>query len=173
LSEYDQPAVEAFLASGVETFRDHLGTAPERFRAGRWSFSGTLLRALAAQGIGTDASRRPTGTLAPYRRHGVTEFPMSVYGGPVVRAATRASPWDLDGVPLHADAFLGSLPRRVPFYVATWRVAATAPYVTVSLHDYDLTCPDLRREVERYLARVSEWLDAVTLADLRVVSAGP
>jgi|GEM_PF-2889518 len=167
LAAYDQSEIETFLSTGIGVFRDHLGTTPERFRAGRWSFSESLLRALSTQGIDTDATHRPGQVLGPYRRHGVTEFPMSVYGHPVVRAGLRASPWDLDGFPLHADATLGPVPRRLALYVATWRVAAAAPYVMVSVHDYDLVDRRMRRQFERYVARLSEWLDATTLADLR------
>jgi len=155
LGTYDQDAVESFLKQGESAFEDHLGFTPRLFRAGRWSYSSAVHAALGARGFTADASYRPGGRCDPYADEGVTEFPMTVLGNAALRRLLRSR--GVDGFPLHADAFLRTLPRAGALYGATrLAVASDRPYVMVSLHDYDLADETVRRRTIRYLAGLSE-----------------
>jgi peptidoglycan/xylan/chitin deacetylase (PgdA/CDA1 family) len=165
LETYDLADLVTFLDRGVAVFEDELGFTPTSFRGGRWSFSETLLAALDDRGFTVDATHRPGGRLDAYRYAGVTEYPMTVVGNPVFRFLLRRT--GIDGLPLHADAFLETRPRAAALYAATTAVAASdRPYLMTSLHDYDIIDGTLRRRVERYLARLSEWCRPATLATL-------
>lgn len=162
LATYEQSAIETFLGRGAQVFERHLGTVPTCFRAGRWSFSGRLLAALAAAGFEADASHRPGGRCDVYTRHGVTEFPMTVVGHPLLRYVLRST--GLDGIPLHTDLLLKPGHRAPALYIATAAAARSErPYVMVSLHDYDLMDDTLRQRIVRYVARLADWCRPVTL----------
>lgn len=168
LGEYDAPAVAEFLSRGTDVFEKQLNHEPVGFRSGRWSFSNSILEALIGTGFEYDASYRPSGPCDPYVHGDILELPMSVYGNRVVELLL--SRYEINGIPLHADAFLRNAVRTVPFYGVTRLVARQdRPYVMVSLHDYDLCRPDVRDRVQRYLARLTEWLPPETL---RTVSTG-
>lgn len=165
--EYRQDAIESFLSQGADIFESHLGVRPRLFRAGRWSFSQPLLRGLAATGFEYDASHRPLERREPYRSHGLVEFPLSVYGSRLFRS--RLFPWNVDTLPLSIDALLRSKPRSLACYAATWRILAADPsYLMVGFHDYDLSISPVRRRIERYLARVSEFTEPVSLDEVTV-----
>ncbi|AJF24766.1 hypothetical protein SG26_03080 [Haloarcula sp. CBA1115] len=169
LGEYHQDTVESFLYQGIDVFESHLGERPQLFRAGRWSFSETLLRALAATGFEYDASHRPIEHREPYRIHGLVEFPLSVYGSRLFRS--RFLSWNVETLPLSIDALLRSTPRCLACYAATWRILAANPsYLMVGFHDYDLSEPPVRQRIERYLARVGEFTEPVSLNGLAVRS---
>ncbi|QLK26818.1 polysaccharide deacetylase family protein [Natrinema zhouii] len=162
LGEYGQDAIESFLEEGIAVFESNLGERPQTFRAGRWSFSDDLLRALAATGFEFDASHRPVDPCAPYTSHDVVELPLSVFGSSIFRS--QFLPWNVETLPLSIDALLASSFRSIACYIATWRILATEqPYLMVGLHDYDLTSRSRRGRVERYLARVSEFTTPVTI----------
>jgi len=166
LATYDQSTIEAFLDRGTRVFERHLGVAPTCFRAGRWSFSEPLLAALSATGFDADASHRPGGRRGIYDSHGVTEFPMTVVGHPLLRYALRST--GLDGIPLHMDLLLKPRHRSPALYVATAIAAgAERPYLMLSLHDYDLMDDTLRRRVVRYVARLADWCRSETIETLR------
>lgn len=153
LAEYDEESIEEMVAIGCETFADHLGFEPVQFRAGRWEYSGQLLRALRSQGFKHDASLRPDSRRDPYEQSGVKEIPMTVYDSAVVRQLLR--PWTLDSIPLHADGFLTNRAFIPGFYAVTWRLLhADTPYLMTSLHDYDVESPTMRTRLEQYLSHV-------------------
>lgn len=165
LGQYCQDAIESFLSQGVDIFESNLGERPRLFRAGRWSFSETLLRALAVMGFEYDASHRPIKQHEPYRSHGIVEFPLTVYGSWFFR--NQFLPWDVETLPLSIDALLRSTPRSIACYATTWRILATDPsYLMVGFHDYDLSASSVRRRVERYLARVSEFTKPASLDEV-------
>lgn len=167
LPDYDQSTIESFLGEGADTFRDHLGDRPTLFRAGRWGFSESVLRALGVTGFVADASLRPSRPRDPYRQFGVTEFPMTVYGNALVAAGLR--PFGPDAVALHADAYLTTLPRRLLFRAVTWRLSGLElPYLMVSLHDYDLRDRELCERIATYLRDLRDRRDTVpvTLPEL-------
>lgn len=165
LETYEQFEIEEFLTRGRTVFEDSIGHEPMLFRAGRWSFSHTVLAALDATGFDVDASHRPGGRRDPYAHGGVAEYPMTVVGNPLLELLLR--PTGIDGMPLHADAFLQTRPRAVALYAATAiAMRTTRPYVMVSLHDYDLSAPRVRNRIMRYLARLAEWRRPTTLGDL-------
>lgn len=167
LGKYRQDTIESFLYQGIDIFESHLGDCPRLFRAGRWSFSETLLRALAATGFEYDASHRPIEHHDPYRTHGLVEFPLSVYGSRLFRS--RFLPWDVETLPLSVDALLRGTPLSLACYAATWRILAADPsYLMVGFHDYDLSDSPVRRRIERYLARVGEFTEPVSLDELAV-----
>lgn len=165
LATYDAPEIARFLAEGGDTFEECVGFRPSGFRAGRWSFSEAVLQACSMADIEWDASLRPDRRRDPYTRSGVTEYPMSVYGNRVVEALLRG--YDIDVVPLHADALARSRLRTVLLYGTTWRLLVSdLPYTMVSFHDYDLVDDGVRRRIERYLLRLSTHRTAATLPDL-------
>jgi len=167
LGQYEQEEIESFLKQGIDVFESNLGERPRIFRAGRWSFSEDLLRALAATEFEYDASHRPVVQLDPYKSHGVIEFPLSVYGSWFFR--NRYLPWDVETLPLAIDALLRSTPRRLVCYGATWRLLATDPsYLMVGFHDYDLSPLQVKERIERYLAKVSEFTDPVSFDELAI-----
>lgn len=162
LGTYDSEAISGFLERGSAVFENHVGHEPTLFRAGRWSFSDELLRALAETGFRYDASHRPSSNREPYRRHGVSELPMSVYGNALV--CSLLSRRTIDGIPLHADAFLRSAWRAVPFYGITSLVARQdRPYMMVSFHDYDLFDSSVSERIHRFLHRLGDRFDATTI----------
>lgn len=167
LGQYCQETIESFLRQGVDIFESNLGDRPRFFRAGRWSFSDTLLRALAATGFEYDLSHRPIERRETYRSHGLVEFPLSVYGSWLFRS--RLLPWDVETLPLSIDALLSSKPRSLACYGATWQILAAEPaYFMVGFHDYDLSSSLVKKRVERYLARVSEFTEPVPLNEVTV-----
>lgn len=167
LGQYHQDAIESFLRQGVDVFKSNLGHHPRFFRAGRWSFSDELLRALGQTGFEYDASSRPTTQRNPYCSHGVVELPLSVYGPWFF--PRKIIPGNVEMLPLSIDAFLQTLPRRFICYGTTWRILASDPsYLMVGFHDYDLTRSQLRRSIERYTARVSEFTNPVSLEDVKI-----
>jgi len=169
LGQYSQHAIESFLGQGTDVFESYLGDHPRFFRAGRWSFSKRLLRALATTDIKYDASYRPLKQHEPYRSRGIVEFPLSVYGHRLFR--TQFFPWDVETLPLSIDALLQSTPRSLACYTATWRILTTEPsYLMIGFHDYDLSSPPVRRRIERYLARVSEFTEPVSLSEVVIRS---
>lgn len=168
LGQYDLEEIESFLRRGIDVFESHLGERPLLFRAGRWSFSESLLRALAETDFKYDASHRPDRQRDPYTSHDVVEFPLSVYGSWIFR--NRLFPWDVETLPLSIDALLANTPRTIACYAATWRVLASGPpYCMVGFHDYDLLSKSVRRRIERYLARVSEFTDPITIDEIEVL----
>lgn len=168
LATYDESAIRRFLREGRNTFAEQLDFRPSLFRAGRWSFSESLLRALAAEGFERDASHRPAVRRDPYESYGVTEFPMTVVGNTFTHLAFRR--FGIDGVPLHADGFGQTLPRYVMLLGATAIVRATdRPYLMVSFHDYDLVSADIYGRIERYLKNLCRKQRATTVPDLPVV----
>jgi peptidoglycan/xylan/chitin deacetylase (PgdA/CDA1 family) len=167
LGTYDQDSIESFLSQGIDVFESYLGDRPRLFRAGRWSFSRPLLRALAAMDFNYDASHRPTERRELYQSHGLIEFPLSVYGSWLFRS--QFFPWDVETLPLSIDALLGSTPRSLACYAATWRILASNPsYLMVGFHDYDLSPSSMRRRIERYLTRVNEFTDSVSLDEMAI-----
>lgn len=167
LGQYEQEEIESFLREGIDIFESNLGERPRLFRAGRWSFSGDLLRALAATEFEYDASHRPVVQREPYKSHDVIELPLSVYGSWLFR--NLHFPWDIDALPLSIDALLQSIPRSFVCYGVTWRILTTEPsYLMVGFHDYDLSTSRVKERIERYLARVSEFTNPVSFDELAV-----
>jgi hypothetical protein len=165
LSEYDRDAIEEFLATGCETFESKLEYTPTCFRAGRWEYSESLLEALDAQGFERDASLKPDRLTRPYSTGGVTEYPLSVYSNPVVGLLTK--PWNVEGIPMHADAFLTNRLLAAGFYGATWRlVGSDSSYVMVSYHDYDVLDRNLRRRLRHYQDFLARRTQCTTLEAL-------
>jgi len=156
LATYSKSSIRTFICRGQDVFSDSVGIEPTLFRAGRWSFSQTLLAALDEQGIECDASQRSAKKRSAYTLGNVTEYPMTVFGSSIVRYILR--PYGIDGVPLHPDAFLKSHSLALPLYTATAReILSDRPYVMVSFHDYDLVDGVLHRRLTRYLSRVTDW----------------
>jgi peptidoglycan/xylan/chitin deacetylase (PgdA/CDA1 family) len=154
LAAYDAPAIQSFLERGRSVFEDRLEFTPTLFRAGRWSFSPAVLEGLNAVEFTADASHRPAGRHEPYNYLNVTEYPMTVVGNEVSRYLLRSK--GVDGVPLHADAFLRTRAGAGVLYPVTALVLTTnRPYVMVSLHDYDLVDETTRRRIVGYLSRIS------------------
>jgi len=165
LETYEKSQISAFLESGIETFEEYLGEAPAGFRAGRWSFNEDVLAACGDAGIEWDASQRCPGRLDPYVDHGTWEFPMSVYSDPLVRCFLR--PYGIDGVPLHVDGFIESRFRSLLLAFASKRIAASdAPYIMVSLHDYDLVDQTIRQRIQRYLTRLVSSRRVATIPNI-------
>jgi len=162
LGTYEQSEIETFLRRGQTIIADRVGFEPTFFRAGRWSFSEQLLAALDAQGFEADASHRPGKRCDAYTYRGITEYPMTVVGNPLLELLLR--PTGIEGIPLHADAFLRSQLGATTLYITTaLTVASDSPYVMVSFHDYDLVDDDLRQRIAQYLARLVEWCHPLTL----------
>ena len=70
-------------------------------------------------------------------------------------------------LPLSIDALLQNTSRQVLCYAITWRILSIhTEYLMVGFHDYDLTTPQLRRSIERYVARVSEFTNPVSVDDI-------
>jgi len=167
LGTYDQDDIESFIREGIDVFESYLGVRPYLFRAGRWSFSEELLNALTATDIKYDASHRPVHQSGPYMQHDVVEFPLSVYGSWLFR--NRFFPWDVETLPLSIDALFTSELRSIACYAATLRIlAANPPYLMMGFHDYDLTTPSIRKRIERYIARISEFTDPAPLDEMSV-----
>ena len=166
LETYERSAIATFLKRGIDTFEAVLGTSPEGFRAGRWSFSEAVLKACDDVEIEWDASHRPETRLDPYTRYGTEEFPMSVYSNSLLRVFLR--PYGIDGIPLHADGFSKSRLRSFALSIATRLLSlGDSPYLMISFHDYDLAASQLRNRIEHYLKRVAASRRAVTIEDLR------
>lgn len=162
LSEYDRETIEGFLAAGCESFESYLGMTPTSFRAGRWEYSEQLLAALDAQGFERDASLKPDLDMAPYSRSGIDEYPLTVYSNVLVQKLMR--PWDFEGVPMHADAFLGNAFTASGFYCVTWRlIRSNRPYIMVSYHDYDLLRRPIRNRLGRYQRFLARRTEPTTL----------
>lgn len=165
LGKYDKPAISSFLERGRGAFESHLGHVPTGFRAGRWSFSESLLAALAETGFQWDASFRPPTVAGPYVQHDLVEYPMSVYENLFIKRLLQSR--GIDGIPLHADAFSRTTARSLLLYAATYGVVRALPeYVMISFHDYDLADPTVRERIERYVARLTEWMRPTTLSDI-------
>lgn len=165
LSEYDREAIERFLAAGCESFESYLGMTPTSFRAGRWEYCEQLLTALDAQGFERDTSLKPDRAMAPYSHSGIDEYPLTVYSNVLVRLLTK--PWDFEGLPLHADAFLGNTVSAGGFYGVTWRLTrSNRPYVMVSYHDYDLLYRPVRNRLGQYQRFLARRTEPMTLESL-------
>ena len=164
LTEYDEASIKEMIAIGSGTFADHLGFEPVLFRAGRWEYSEQLLRALRSQNFERDASLRPNSLRESHERSGIEEIPMTVYATPFLRRILR--PWNLDSIPLHADAFLANRGFIPGFYAVTWRLLqANIPYLMTSLHDYDIELNTMRSRTEQYLSYISSRTSAAVIAD--------
>lgn len=162
LAEYPPDEITRILGAAVDIFQERIGVRPTTFRAGRWSFSEEMLEALGRVGFDVDASHRPGGVVDPYSSRGVCELPMSVFGSRLLR--TILSSRGVDGIPLHADAFLTSRRRAVPFYAVTALVALQCrPYLMMSLHDYDLTDPSAYDRIAAYIGRLDDRLRTTTV----------
>jgi peptidoglycan/xylan/chitin deacetylase (PgdA/CDA1 family) len=162
LDEYDCGAIQEMLGQGVSVFDDHLGHRPTAFRAGRWAYSDRLLDALDAMEFEVDSSLRPTEPTTPYRRGSVTEYPLTVYANPIVRALL--TPFDIDAVGLHADAFLRTGPRAVLFRALTrWLAKSQRDYLMVAYHDYDVVGDKLERRISEYVAWLHNRASPTTL----------
>lgn len=153
LTTYDQPQIEYFLDIGNEAFETNLNRTTTLFRAGKWEYSETLLKALATKDFDIDASLRPSTYTIPYNRFGVTEVPMTVYDNPVFQPLLKR--FDINAIPLHADAFLSTLGLMVPFYGVTFRLLhLVEDYLMISFHDYDVHKPSDRNRIHKYI----NWL---------------
>ncbi|WP_436911289.1 hypothetical protein [Halosimplex marinum] len=162
LDEYDEAAIHGMVGEGLDVFDDHLDHAPPAFRAGRWAYSEALLRALDRHDVRIDASLCPDAHREPYERHGVTEYPMTVYRNPLVHQLLR--PYGIDSIPLHADAFLANRPLAVGFLGVTLRLlVADRPYLMVNFHDYDVLADPLRSRIVAYVSALADRLDVVAL----------
>jgi hypothetical protein len=138
---------------------------PTSFRAGRWEYSEQLLAALKAQGFERDASLKPDQGMAPYSRSGIDEYPLTIYSNVLIRSLTK--PLDFEGVPMHADAFLGNAVTTGGFYGVTWQLTrSNRPYVMVSYHDYDLLHHPVRNRLGQYQRFLAGRTEPTTLESL-------
>jgi len=165
LSSYELSDIETFVSSGCETFERTLGFTPDSFRAGKWEYSQKLLEALDNQGFEIDASLRPPEPTNPYTWKQITEVPMTVYSNPLITLGLRG--YDIDSVPLHADGFLQSTVRAVPFYIITWLLERSQPeYLMISFHDYDVYDNRLRKSIQTYTRWLLTKTDPTTIESI-------
>lgn len=165
LDQYTRAEIEGFVEHGVSVFENELDFSPTTFRAGRWAFSNEILGALGSLEFDIDASHRPPTYTESYRRHGVVEYPMSVYENYLVQWALR--PYSISALPMHADGLLSSRLRAAVFYVIAMRLlASNREYLMLSLHDYDISDRDRARRIRRFHNLIANWVTPVGIEAL-------
>ena len=98
-------------------------------------------------------------------RHGIEEFPVSVYDNPLLRS--MLTPFPINCIPLDLSTFL----KRSAFVPVTYIITARqlqrkAPYTMVVFHDFDLAMETMRDRIRTYLKFISKQEDASTLKQI-------